>query len=189
MKKQKCVLFLLLIIKVRQGEDNKCYIISQKQLIFANLAKYIGVYLAISTLIYIFVAKFKFTLTMIIGRKREIEELWILYEIGLSAQWHYYISIFILVFISGTVKIHLCKKICDMKVTDYIMGVVWPCSFVMIISIMATQLLQGAMDDYHVLLVVTMQIILIFVLESLFGLTKSERTAILSKVKSRVNHR
>ena len=45
------------------SEDNKCYIISQKQLIFANLAKYIGVYLAISTLIYIFVAKFKFTLT------------------------------------------------------------------------------------------------------------------------------
>ena len=57
------------------SEDNKCYIISQKQLVFANLAKYIGVYLAISTLIYIFVAKFKFTLTMIIGRKREIEEL------------------------------------------------------------------------------------------------------------------
>lgn len=115
--------------------------------------------------------------------------LWILYENGLPAQWHYYISIFILVFISGAVKVHLCKKICDMKVNDYMMGVVWPCTLVMIISVVTTQLLQGAMDRYHVLLVVTIQVVTLFVLEALFGLTKSERTAIFSKVIARANHK
>ena len=115
--------------------------------------------------------------------------LWGLYEKGLPAQWHYYISILILVFISGAIKVHLCKKICDMKVNDYMKNVVWSCTIVMLFSIVATQLLQGVMGGSHVLIVVATQVIILFVLEALFGLTKSERIAILSKVRDKVNHK
>ena len=38
--------------------------------------------------------------------------LWLLYEMNFSAQWHYYVSILLLVFASGIGKILLCRRFC-----------------------------------------------------------------------------
>ena len=108
--------------------------------------------------------------------------LWILYEIGMPAQWHYYISILTLVFISGAAKIHLCKRFCDMRIRDYLRTVFLPCVFVMIISFVAIHLFQSLLHHLHVLIIVSLQVLSLFALEFFFGLTKTERNVVLSKI-------
>ena len=111
--------------------------------------------------------------------------LWMLYELGFAAQWHYYISMLLLVFVSGIIKVSLCRRICDMKVSYYMHNVVLPCTLVMIISVFATQLLQAALGSRHVLLIVTIQVLVLFGVESFFGLTKAERTSFFSRISNR----
>lgn len=112
--------------------------------------------------------------------------LWALYRLGFSAQWHYYVSILLLVFLSGVIKVYLCRSICDMKVMDYIRSVILPCSLVMILSVIITQMLQSIVSQCHVLIIVAIQVLVLFFVEALFGLTKTERGAIMSKVVCRV---
>lgn len=101
--------------------------------------------------------------------------LWRLYEIGLPAQWHYYISIILLVFISGGFKVYLCKRFCDMLIRDYMKNVLLPCVLVMSVCISLIQLLQFVMMGSHELFIVAIEIIVLFGIEFLVGLTKSER--------------
>lgn len=75
--------------------------------------------------------------------------LWMLYEIGYAAQWHYYISIILLVFVSGTIKVYLCRRICKMKIKDYMSSVFMPCIIVMIISVLTTQILQEVLKNLN----------------------------------------
>ena len=111
--------------------------------------------------------------------------LWGLYAIGFSAQWHYYISILLLVFVSGSIKIYLCYRICNMKIKDYIFSVVFPCMLVLSISVLATQLIQALLTECNVLLIVTIQVSTLFIVEAFLGLTKSERSAVTSRVMRR----
>ena len=108
--------------------------------------------------------------------------LWILYAIGLSAQWHYYISIIFLVFISGVIKVKLCIDFCDMSIRNYLKCVVTPCTIVLITSIISTQWLQTAMiESQNVLVIVISQVLFVFILEVFVGLTRSERNVILAR--------
>lgn len=101
--------------------------------------------------------------------------LWVLYAIGFSAQWHYYISILILVFLSGVFKVKLCNRICNMKIKDYMYNVILPCVFVMILSLVVTQIIQAALISSNVLLIVIIQVAALIVVEVFAGITKSER--------------
>ena len=73
-----------------------------------------------------------------------------------------------------------------MKVMDYIRSVILPCSLVMILSVIITQMLQSIVSQCHVLIIVAIQVLVLFFVEALFGLTKTERGAIMSKVICRV---
>lgn len=114
--------------------------------------------------------------------------LWFLYDMGFSAQWHYYVSILLLVFASGVAKLLLCKKLCEMRLFDYFNSVILPSVIVMLVSVLATYLLQEftVNVNMHVLIIVFIQIVLLFIIEALMGLTKQERAMILSKVTSRI---
>lgn len=115
--------------------------------------------------------------------------LWALYEIGFSAEWHYYISILLLVFMSGAAKIYLCKGICGMHVDDYMRSAILPCVFVTLVSSVGAYILQQMGNNLHVLIIVFIQVIILFFIEALLGLTNYERRMILTKVTSRVKNR
>lgn len=53
--------------------------------------------------------------------------LWLLYSNGFQAKWHYYVSILILVFISGGFKLIFCAQICKIRIGDFFRLVVLPC--------------------------------------------------------------
>lgn len=108
--------------------------------------------------------------------------LWLMYGLGFTAQCHYYISIIILVFVSGTVKVHLCSIICNMQVKDYIRIVIVPCCIVTLISCVVTYFIQQTITSVHTLMLVTIQVIVVFGIELIVGLTPQERRFILSKV-------
>lgn len=111
--------------------------------------------------------------------------LWLLYEMGFSAQWHYYVSIMLLVFASGVVKMLLCKKYCEMRLLDYLKSVILPCIIVTLLAGFVSFMLQNLADITHVLIVVCIQVMVIFAIEAIFGLTSQERSTILSKITSR----
>ena len=111
--------------------------------------------------------------------------LWLLYEMGFFAQWHYYVSILLLVFVSGVAKLSLCKKLCEMKISDYFKTVVLQCIIVTIVSALVAFLLQKFTVNMHVLIVVCIQIVALFVVEGLIGVTKQEKMVILSNIISR----
>lgn len=104
-----------------------------------------------------------------------------LYRVGLPAYWHYYVSIAFLVFASGVVKVWLCRSKCAMRVSDYIHVAIWPCMLAMVASSVVAWLLQQACREWHVLLVTTIEVAALFGVEVLLGLTKRERSLILSK--------
>lgn len=110
--------------------------------------------------------------------------LWLLYEMGFSAQWHYYISILLLVFVSGTIKIMLCRKKCGMRLYDYFISVIFQCLLVMIVAGVVSYLIQVMCKNIHVVVVVCIQIVLLFVIEAILGVSKQERQLVLSKIKS-----
>lgn len=112
--------------------------------------------------------------------------LWLLYDIGFLAYWHYYVSIIFLVVLSGLAKVYFCRNKCQMKVRDYIQMVVSPCIVVMIISCIATFLLQRMMGELNDLIVVSIEVFSLFLIESMVGLTKQERSIMLSKIASRM---
>lgn len=112
--------------------------------------------------------------------------LWFLYRIGFSAQWHYYVSIAIYVILTGIVRVQLCKKICGMHLGDYLKTVVFPCSVVSVVAVAITMLLKWALPEWHVLIIVSVQVIALFVIETLFGITRSERQMVLEKVLNNV---
>lgn len=112
--------------------------------------------------------------------------LWLLYGMGLPAQWHYYVSIILLVFLSGVIKVYLCRHICDMRIRDYMQKVSSPCVVVMIVSVLMTQTLQTFMKDANVIIIVAVQVTVLFIVEVLVGLTKSERSTFFSKLVKRV---
>ena len=108
--------------------------------------------------------------------------LLLLYHIGFEAQWHYYISIIFMVFISGFTKIYFCKTICNMRFKDYIRIVIIPCSIVMVLSILSAYIIQTMMSSINVIVIVFSQIFVILVLGVLFGFTKNERKLVFSKL-------
>ena len=115
--------------------------------------------------------------------------LWALYEVGFAAEWHYYISILLLVFLSGAAKVYLCKGICDMHVADYMRLAILPCVTVTIVSALVAYILQQMGDSLHVLVIVSIQIIILFAIEALLGLTNHERSMILKKLTSCINNK
>lgn len=108
--------------------------------------------------------------------------LWLLYKNGFSPEWHYFISIVFLVFLSGAMKVYLCKVKCEMKVLQYIRTVVIPCSSVLILSFIFALLLQKVGGSIHVLFLVVLQIISLIIIEFYVGLNRSERRIVLSKI-------
>lgn len=108
--------------------------------------------------------------------------LWFMYGLGFTAQWHYYISIVVLVFISGIVKIHLCSFICNMQIKDYLRVVIMPCCLVMLLSFAAAFLLQQVITFVHFFMIVVAQVVVIFIIELLLGLTGGERKLIFSRL-------
>lgn len=112
--------------------------------------------------------------------------LWLLYRIGFAAQWHYYISILMLVFLSGIAKVVLCRKKCEMRVTDYIRIVIWPCTLVMVVASVVTWQLQQVCGGLHVLAVSCIEVAVLFGVEMMLGLTRHERSLMLSMVTQRI---
>lgn len=109
--------------------------------------------------------------------------LWVLYQVGLSAQWHYYISILVLVFISGIIKVVLCRAICDMNIHDYCRMVIIPCVLSMTLCVIVTLVIQTCLSNLHVLFIVSIQVIALFVIEVFLGLTKPERNVVFSRLR------
>lgn len=108
--------------------------------------------------------------------------LWKMYSLGYTAQWHYYISIFILVFVSGMIRIRLCGSICDMHIKDYLGFVFRPCCVVLTLSLILSFLIQHVITSVHPIIVVVIQVFHIFAIGFIFGLTKIERISVLSKI-------
>ena len=108
--------------------------------------------------------------------------LWFLYKNGFSPEWHYYISIFFLVFLSGAMKVYLCNVICEMRVPQYINSVIIPCISVSILSFVVSLFLQRVVWGIHVIFLIVLQIIPLFIIEFYVGLSRSERNTVLSKI-------
>lgn len=113
--------------------------------------------------------------------------LWGLYSAGLPAQWHYYVSILLLVFISGAVKVHLCYKYCDMRISEYHRQVIWPCTISTVVAFIVSMVLQDILINFHFLTIIITQVMVLGIVEILMGLAKSERMFIWEKVKYYVN--
>ena len=112
--------------------------------------------------------------------------LWVLYQSGFAAEWHYYISVLFLVFFSGVAKVYLCKDICDMSLKDYLLFAILPCIKVSITSVIIAYFLEQFKGEMYVLVIVTIQIIVLFFIEILLGLTNHERTIVFSKLTSNI---
>lgn len=110
--------------------------------------------------------------------------LCLLYQIGFPAQWHYYVSIILLVFISGALKVYLCGAFCDMKTYDYYKHVILPCISVTFVSIISCWIIQSALINRNVLLIVSIEVLMSGGIELLLGLTKTERQLIIRKINS-----
>jgi len=108
--------------------------------------------------------------------------IWLLYSIGFHAQWHYYVSIGILVVINGVIKMKLCKTVCNLNPWNYIRVAVLPCVIVMFVSVIVTLFLQSVLLNTHVLILVAIQVLAVTIVEFIIGLTKNERKVILSKL-------
>ena len=109
--------------------------------------------------------------------------LWGLYRIGFAAQWHYYISIIVLVIVSGIVKVHLCSLYCDMNSWDYIRSIIFPCGIVSLVSFILVSFSQYVLSNHHVLVIVAIQVLILFLAELSLGLTKAERLQLFSSFK------
>ena len=112
--------------------------------------------------------------------------LWLLYRSGFVAQWHYYVSIVFLVFVSGIFKVYLCNIQCGMNTKDYIFSVILPCSFVTVASIIITWIVQQLIGNSHVLTIVCIQVATLFIVEFCIGLSHHERDILLLKFASRI---
>ena len=108
--------------------------------------------------------------------------LWYLYKLGFAAQWHYYISIVILVFISGAIKVYLSGKLCDMQFLDYLHKVIIPCMAVLILSIFLGAGVHLLLNQCNVLIIVFLQVVVLFLIGIFFGLSQSERSLLLSNI-------
>lgn len=111
--------------------------------------------------------------------------LFILYRMGYSAQWHYYISILFLVFISGAAKVYLCSKLCGMRSRDYLQTVIVPCMIVLLSAILVSYAIKVLLSNYNALVIVSLQIAFIVLIVLFCGLSKMEKSVLLSKVMPR----
>lgn len=108
--------------------------------------------------------------------------IWLLYSLGFHAQWHYYVSIGILVIINGIIKLQLCKIICNLNPWAYVRVAILPCANVMIVAAIVVFLLQISLFKNLILFSVTLQVVAVIIVVLLIGLTKLERKAILGKM-------
>ena len=113
--------------------------------------------------------------------------LWFLYSIGYSAQWHYYISIFLMVFVAGGVRVYLCYYYCEMKIIDYFYAVITPSVFVTIVSFLVALILQNLILSWHAVIIASVEVLLLMIVDFIFGLNKNERKLIVSKAKSYIS--
>lgn len=105
--------------------------------------------------------------------------LLVLYGFGMSAQWHYYISILLLVIISGLYKLYMCVRKCNMSYIDYSKMVMAP-SFLTTIIIMLFVFILGFFNLNQIC-----SLLIVFLLTSIcifiFGLSKTEKNFITSR--------
>lgn len=109
--------------------------------------------------------------------------IWLLYLLGFHAQWHYYVSIGILVVMSGLIKLYLCQKYCTMSPADYLKKAVLPCIIVMAVASLTVFVLRDLMAGFNILVSITIQVVMVLLLELLIGLDRLERRTIFHKIK------
>lgn len=110
--------------------------------------------------------------------------LYVLYQRGFLAYWHYYVSIFFMVIVSGVVKISLFKKYCNISIREFF-------GSVLLKDILAT--LFAFCAGYVVILVTPMSFlnalmsfIICAVVIVIFGLNKAERNMISEFIKIKI---
>ena len=109
--------------------------------------------------------------------------IWGAYSLNFGAKYHYYISIGILVLVSGIAKAFLCRKYCGMSISFFIREVVLRCFLVSVIAIFMCEMSKPLLYDMHVLIVVCIQVCAISLIEFFIGLTKEERQLLFEKAR------
>ena len=109
--------------------------------------------------------------------------LFSLYRLGFSAPWHYYVSIFFLVFVSGACKTYLCQVKCGIRMIEYLRKVTVPCISVIMLSILVTYVIQLMVGNSHVLLTVCAEFFSLVIIVLLVGLKKAERELVRAKLR------
>jgi O-antigen/teichoic acid export membrane protein len=105
--------------------------------------------------------------------------LWFCYYNGSGAEFHYYISILLMVIISMVMKLYLCKKICGLSILEFNREVVIPCCLVTIVLFLICYSVSLAFSPVWTMLInIALSIVGIFYM----GLKKGERGRILGFV-------
>lgn len=107
--------------------------------------------------------------------------LFCLYKQGFQAQWHYYISILFLVFISGIYKIKLCANKCDMKIISYLKMVIMPSLIVGTLAFTFAYFMRVVIHNSIVL--IGGMFLLTSIISFILGLSKCEIKKILTFMK------
>lgn len=107
--------------------------------------------------------------------------LWICYEKGSSPEYHYYISILLMVIVSSFTKIWLCRKICGLKIAIFCKEVLGPCILTSIILYFSCAFICNIGTPFFSFLLNCFFSALFVIL---FGLKNTEKKLILKKTKS-----
>lgn len=102
--------------------------------------------------------------------------LWLCYYNGSGAEYHYYISILLMVILSMIMKLYLCKRICGLSILDFLREVIIPCGLASIVLYVICYSVSFVFSPIWTLLLnVALAVVVIFY----FGLKDVEKNRIV----------